>query len=79
MWQDPKLEVVDTGFMFLCMKCCSDKKVVIMPYEKACCGCVNNRSTTCDSCFGLFGPIAVHIQSPFAACLFFGQRPLKLT
>jgi len=55
---DPKLEVVDTGFMFLCMKCCSDKKVVIMPYEKACCGCVNNRSTTCDSCFGLFGPIA---------------------
>ena len=39
-WQDPKLEVVDMGFMFLCLKCCSDKKVAMMPFQKACCGCV---------------------------------------
>jgi len=92
VWQDPKFEVVDMGCRYLCMKWCSDKKVVIMPYEKACCGCVNvtwgvrgrcrnlnieqsfvtvnNRVTSCDNCFGLFGQITVHIQSPSVALLF---------
>ena len=52
---EPKLEVVDTGFMILCMKCCSDEKVVLMPWETCCCGCVSNRVGSCDNLFGLFG------------------------
>ena len=61
----PKLEVVNLGFMCCCMKCdtccccCESKQVVIMPFESLpfpCC-CCSNRVGCCDNCCGLCGPI----------------------
>ena len=61
----PKLEVIDLGFMCCCIKCntccccCESKRVVIMPFEKfpfPCC-CCSNRVSRCDNWCGCCGPV----------------------
>ncbi|GMI58648.1 hypothetical protein ScalyP_jg3917 [Parmales sp. scaly parma] len=53
---DPKLEVIDSGCMIFCVKVCSDKSVVFMPFEKYCC-CQSNRVAGCDNWCGCCGGI----------------------
>ena len=61
----PKLEVIDLGFMCCCIKCntccccCESKRVVIMPFETfpfPCC-CCSNRVNRCDNWCGCCGPV----------------------
>jgi len=58
---EPKLELMQGGCQICCVKCgcCSADSVVIMPYEKCCCGvlCCSNRVGCCDNFCGLCGGI----------------------
>jgi len=58
----PKIEIVDNATMCCCVKmdpCCLGKQAVIMPFEQLpppCC-CCSNRTSACDNCFNLCGPV----------------------
>jgi len=55
-WQEPKLEVIDSGCIILCQKCCADESAIVMPYERFC-FCCTNRVGCCDNNCGTCGPI----------------------
>jgi len=54
---EPKLDVIESGYIILCQKCCADESVILMPFERACCGCVSNRVGCCDNGCGTCGRI----------------------
>eukprot|EP00277_Geminigera_cryophila_P036603 CAMPEP_0173108228 /NCGR_PEP_ID=MMETSP1102-20130122/42515_1 /TAXON_ID=49646 /ORGANISM="Geminigera sp., Strain Caron Lab Isolate" /LENGTH=208 /DNA_ID=CAMNT_0014006503 /DNA_START=9 /DNA_END=635 /DNA_ORIENTATION=+ len=56
MPMEPKLEVIDSGCIILCQKCCADESAIVMPYERFC-FCCTNRVGCCDNNCGTCGPI----------------------
>mmetsp|Transcript_506 Transcript_506/g.795 ORF Transcript_506/g.795 Transcript_506/m.795 type:complete len:111 (+) Transcript_506:676-1008(+) len=51
-----KVEVTYEGCMICCIKCCSSKQLIFMPFETYCCGCQKNLvvETTAAVFAGLF-------------------------